>query len=264
VTRIVQLTDLHLFSDPDERLFGIPTRELLVDVVDHIARHAGRVDHLVITGDLTHDELHDAYDAIRSIVEPWADRLWPVPGNHDDRAALRATFADRVAGGGADPVRFAFGEGAWLCLGLDSQVPGRVAGLMDEAQVDWIHARIEEHDPSRIALFLHHPPVVLGSDWLDPIGLDGRELLHELLHDEPRIRLVCSGHVHLEAVHRVASATVVTTPSTGLQFSLAGETARFDHSPPGYRIVDLDGDRFTTHVVRLGEARFAPSRPGFD
>ena len=28
-TRILQLSDLHRFADPDERLFGIPTRELL-------------------------------------------------------------------------------------------------------------------------------------------------------------------------------------------------------------------------------------------
>ena len=28
-TRILQLSDLHAFADPDGRLFGIPTRELL-------------------------------------------------------------------------------------------------------------------------------------------------------------------------------------------------------------------------------------------
>ena len=34
--RILQLTDLHVFKDPEVRLKGIPTRELLEDVVRHI------------------------------------------------------------------------------------------------------------------------------------------------------------------------------------------------------------------------------------
>ena len=35
-TRILQLSDLHAFADPDGRLFGIPTRELPQDVLAHV------------------------------------------------------------------------------------------------------------------------------------------------------------------------------------------------------------------------------------
>ena len=75
----------------------------------------------------------------------------------------------------------------------------------------------------------------------------------------PRIRLVCCGHVHHESSHRVGAATVVTTPSTGLQFSPDSDEAHFVQAPPGYRIIELDGDRCVTRVVRLPEARYAPS-----
>ena len=53
LTRIVQLTDLHLYADPDGRFYEIPTRELLQEVVAHVEQNAGRVDHLVVTGDHT-------------------------------------------------------------------------------------------------------------------------------------------------------------------------------------------------------------------
>jgi Icc protein len=260
VTRIVQLTDLHLFADPDERLFGIPTRELLRDVVAHVERHAGRVDHLVVTGDHTHDELPETYEAVRAILRPWLDRLWQVPGNHDDRTVLRTVFPDRIQGDGDEPVTFSFPAGEWLCLGLDTQVPGQVAGLIDDAQIAWVRRRLEEHGPKPVVLFMHHPPALLGSAWLDPIGLERREVLQELFVEDRGIRLVCSGHVHHESAHEVGGARVVTTPSTGLQFDPAGTTTTFANDPPGYRVIELDGDRFTTRVVRLPEARYLPIR----
>ncbi len=258
VTRIVQLTDLHLFAEPEERLFGIPTRELLLDVTAHIERNEGRVDHLVVTGDHTHDELPQTYQAVREILGPWLDRLWQVPGNHDDRALLRSAFADRIDGAGAARVNFAFPANRWLCLGLDTQVPGDVAGLMDASQVAWIRQQLAAHEPEAVALFLHHPPVLMGSAWMDRIGLEGRELLQELLEQDASIRLVCCGHVHYESTHTLGRATVVTTPSTGLQFLPAGDVTTFDTAPPGYRVVELEGDRCSTRVVRLPEARFSP------
>ncbi len=106
---------------------------------------------------------------------------------------------------------------------------------------------------------MHHPPILLGLAWMDRIGLAGREQLQDLILRDQRIRLVCCGHVHHESSHRVGAATVVTTPSTGLQFSPTNERAEFVQAAPGYRIIELDGDSCVTRVVRLPEARYAPS-----
>ncbi|MEI7760243.1 MAG: metallophosphoesterase [Thermoleophilia bacterium] len=258
LTRIVQLTDLHLFADPGTHLFGIPTRELLLDVVSHVEDNEGQVDHLVVTGDHTHDELPETYAAVRDILHPWHDRLWQVPGNHDDRATLRSAFADRIPGVGAERVTFSFSTDAWLFLGLDTQVPGHVGGQMDAAQIAWIDDQLALHEPEGVVLFLHHPPVLLGSAWLDPIGLQGRELLQERLVEDRRIRLVCCGHVHHESTHQVGSATVVTTPSTGLQFGPDGEKTTLVSAPPGYRVIELENGHVSTRVVRLPEVRYSP------
>jgi Icc protein len=108
---------------------------------------------------------------------------------------------------------------------------------------------------------MHHPPVELGLAWLDRIGVEDAHLLRELLAQEPRIRLVCCGHVHHESSHQVGAAEVVTVPSTGLQFSPVSDVAEFVTAPPGYRIIDLNGDGYSTSVVRLSEARYAPTQP---
>lgn len=256
--RIVQLTDLHLFRDPEERLFGIPTRELLRDVLAHVAEHAGPVDHLVITGDHSHDDLPETYAGLREMLAPWLDRLWQLPGNHDARPVLRAVFGDRIGGEGAERISFSFRAGDWLCLGLDTQVPGDVGGRIDEEQIRWIEAQLRAHDPADAVLFMHHPPLDTGQDWLDRIGLDGKELLRELLVAEPRVRLVCCGHIHHERTERVGNAEIVTTPSTGLEFSPTSPAKLFVRSAPGYRIVELGADGCATWVVRLTEARYTP------
>lgn len=258
-TRILQVTDLHLFRDADERLKGIPTRELLLSVLAHVQRSGGHVDHLVVTGDHTHDELPETYRAVRRILEPWGDRLWLVPGNHDDRTVMRSVFPDRILGEAADLVNFVFRAGAWLCLGLDTQDPGSVSGRIDGDQIAWLQDQLEEHRPTYVALFMHHPPVILGCTWLDRIGLEGSELLRDLILQDERLRLVCCGHIHHESTHRLAAATIVTTPSTGLQFDPVGDQATFAEAPPGYRLVELTDEGCTTTVVRLPEARFSPT-----
>jgi len=259
-TRILQITDLHLFSEPDRRLQGIPTRKLLLSVLEHVQRSGEYVDHLIVTGDHTHDELPETYRAVGSILEPWRDRLWQVPGNHDDRTMMRSVFGDRIRGEGADRINFAFRTGAWVCLGLDTQVAGSVSGRIDSDQIAWIQHQLEEHRPAHVALFMHHPPVLLGCTWLDRIGLEGRELLQDLVVHDARVRLACCGHVHHESTHRLETATIVTTPSTGLQFDPVGDTAAFAKAPPGYRLVELNDEGCTTRVVRLPEARWSPTK----
>jgi Icc protein len=260
-TQILQLSDLHPFADPDERLFGIPTRELLTDVLAHVQASGLRPDHVVVTGDHTQDELPETYAAVRELLEPFLDRLWLLPGNHDDRAVLRAAFDDRIPVDGAGRITFSFRAGDWLCLGLDTHVPGAASGRIGADQVGWIKEQLDQHRPRAAVLFMHHPPVELGLPWLDRIGLEDARLLQDLLAQEPRIRLVCCGHVHHESSNRLGAAEIVTVPSTGLQFSPVSDVAEFVAAPPGYRLIELGDDGYSTRVVRLPEARYAPTQP---
>lgn len=262
MTRLVQLSDLHVFADPDARLFGVPTRELLTDVVRHVREHAGVVDHVVVTGDLTHDELGASYATVREVLEPWLDRLWLVPGNHDERMLLRSAFADRIGGAGSEPVRFAFAPAdGWLCLGLDTHVPGAVPGLFDASQAGWLGQQLAAHDAADVIVFLHHPPVDVGAAWLDHIGLAGRDELLDLLAADGRVRLVSAGHVHHETATKVGSIEVVTMPSAGLQMAPGVDRPTFARAAPGYRVIELTGRTWSTHVVRLPEARYTPEQP---
>ncbi len=256
--RILQLTDLHVFAEPDTKLKGIPTRECLQDVVRHVLAEEGEFDHVIVTGDHTHDELPESYEAVRQILAPWIDRLWQVPGNHDDRLILRNAFYDRVKGDADARVNFSFAQDGWLFVGLDTHVPGEVSGNIDSQQIDWLTEQLSVSDASSVALFLHHPPVEVGSEWMDAIGLNGRESLQKVIKNDLRIRLVCCGHVHHEFKFSVGAAQVFTTPSTGIQFDPAGATPNFAADAPGYRVIEFDGDQYQTRVGRLPVVKYTP------
>jgi Icc protein len=250
---------LHRFADRDALLNGVPTGKLLEHVLAHVESSGLRPDHVVVTGDHSHDDLPETYAAIRELLEPLLDRLWPLPGNHDDRATLRSAFRERIGGGGSDRITFAFRAGQWLVVGLDTQVPGAVGGRLGADQIDWIREQLAEQDATAVALFMHHPPVDVGVAWLDRIGLEDAEEFRQLLAEDGRIRLVCCGHVHHESSHRVASAEIVTAPSTGVQFNPVDEEPRFVAAPPGYRVVELRDGGYDTRVVRVPTATLAPT-----
>lgn len=257
--RILQLTDLHVFSSPHVCLKGIPTRETLQEVVEFIRVIEADFDHVVITGDHTHDEHPDSYAAVRHIVGHWIDRLWQVPGNHDDRPLLRATFANRISGKDSDLITFSFEDSDWAFIGLDTHVPGEVAGHISASQIEWLRTQLQTSRCKNAVLFCHHPPVEVGSEWMDAIGLDGREHLQQVIAEDQRIRMVCCGHVHHEFRFHVGNAEIVTTPSTGIQFSPEGSVPAFCPDAPGFRIIEIDGDTISTRAVRLPEVRYQPT-----
>lgn len=256
--RILQLTDLHVFADPGRRLKGIPTRECLEELVEWLQTQQAPFDYVIVTGDHTHEEELPSYEAVRKILSPWADRLWQVPGNHDDRTLLRSVFPSIDEGKPSDLINFSFGCGSWHFLGLDTHVPGAVAGDMSAAQISWLQQKLAETNETRIGLFLHHPPVDVGSQWMDAIGLQGKEQLQDLIRSDERIGLVCCGHVHHEFEARVGQAQVFTTPSTGIQFDPVGTSPQFAAEAPGCRVIEVDGPHFTTQVLRLPEVRYTP------
>lgn len=258
MARILQLTDLHVFSEPHATLKGIPTRESLQEVVEFILQTEAAFDQVIVTGDHTHDELATSYQAVREILTPFADRLWQVPGNHDDRSVLREVFFRNISGTGDQRINFQFTQDNWLCLGLDTHVPGEVAGCINESQISWLTSQLEKSSASRVALFFHHPPVEVGSQWMDRIGLSGRDLLQQVIESDDRIRLVCSGHVHHEFQFRIGAAEILTTPSTGIQFDPAGDSPRFEAAAPGFRVIEFDGDEYSTRVVRLPNVKYVP------
>ena len=118
-----------------------------------------------------------------------------------------------------------------------------------------MRSMIASSDADHVLICLHHPPVKVGSAWLDSVGLDnGPQLLSELATDG-RVRMALFGHVHqaYDAMHD--GIRIVGTPSTCRQFLPASDEFAVDDRPPAYRRLSLqpDGD-VDTEVIWVGDA----------
>lgn len=249
--RLLHLTDLHLFADADAEIRGVRTRDTFERVLAAIDARFNEANGLIITGDLTHDEQLETYQFLRERLTRWLPKLRVVPGNHDDRALLRSIFSDRVASCGE---RIVFDDDAngWRLIGLDSHVPGKLHGELGAAQLGWVADELSAHPDLPTCLFLHHPPVMVHSKWLDRIGLiDAREF-HAAVQPFPQLRAVVFGHIHQELTVVENGVLFSATPSTGVQFRPETEALEVDSQPSGYRVLDLEPDgTIRTHVERV-------------
>lgn len=246
--KVIQLTDTHLFREPGGQQKGVDTHATLQAVVADVAARHGDFDGLLLTGDLSQDETPESYELLERVLAPLrrGAPVHAIPGNHDDLDSMRS----RLTAAGfhvLDDLRL----DGWRIALLDSRVPGRVHGELGAAQVGRLQSSLRgasEH----VIVALHHPPVKIDSAWIDATRcLDGGDLLGVLT--SPPVKAVVCGHVHQEFEGIQDSISILTTPSTCVQFTPRVDDFAIDHdAAPGYRILELEDDgSWSTSVRRV-------------
>lgn len=253
--RVVQLSDIHLMESPEGRVMGVDTDETFHRVLAAVAEEVPEPDLVVASGDLAHDEVRPTYERLSALLREHGhlERCRLVPGNHDTPALLREVFAARFDAAPDGSACFGQRLGDWMVLGLDSHCPGELGGKVGAAQLEWLRVRLAEAPDSPTLLFLHHPPGAIGTPWLDVMGVLEPERLVETLAAAPGLRAVVCGHVHQDTTVSVGGVPLITTPSTCFQFRPRSVNPAFDDEAPAFRVIELEGDAFTTRVVRVGE-----------
>lgn len=241
--RLIQITDCHLLADLQARSrAGFPLRQLQA-VVEHAKRK--RPDIVLVTGDISQDETPASYrhaaQALASLECPW---FW-IPGNHDDTRLMAEQHE----------ILEALDLGSWRLLTLDTQVSGQAYGEVGQAQLQALAERLEE-DERPTLLAMHHPPLEVGSTWMDAIGLQDREALWQTLSAYGQVRAILCGHIHQAFASRhflnEGEVVVYGTPATADQFLGSSDEFAIDEaSRPGYRVVDLHNETLTTWVERV-------------
>ncbi len=235
--RIVQVTDMHLYRDAGRTLLGVDTQRSFEEVLDRAVRERGRPDLVLATGDLVHDRSRAGYTRLRGVLAGLGVPFLWLPGNHDDPECMRAVLADA---GASDPRSVRVGD--WQIVLLDSTVEGSDAGRIAAAglrDLDEDLARFPEH---HALVCLHHPPVPIGSRWMDAIGLQNPAELFAVLDRHPQVRAVVCGHIHQAFDTHRGAVRILGSPSTCFQFKPRSEEFAVDRAAPGYRWLTLGAD----------------------
>lgn len=241
---IVQISDPHIGYGSDVR----DPDQALADAVRHILEIEPLPLAIILSGDLTNNGAPAEFSRLRELLEPLPMPVHPIPGNHDERAAMREAFSDhpQIAAAG-EFLHYAVDCGPLRLIACDSADPGSNAGALGTERLEWIERQLAAADrPAMLAI--HHPPISTGLHGFDGIGLpepDRRELARIAAAAEGLERIVC-GHIHRAIFGSLGGVPTVVCPSVHLQ-------AELDLSPEGrLRLID-EPPALAVHVLREGE-----------
>jgi Icc protein len=246
--RLLHVTDPHLFADESRTIYGVTTATSLRRVLDE-AFCAGtpRPAAILVTGDIADDHAADTYANFQRELGRFGLPVFCLPGNHDAPARMTNMLngAGFQYGGSAT-----FGD--WQAVFLDTHVDGRPEGRLRADELVRLDVELRRAGDRHVLVCLHHPPLAVGSAWLDHVGLRNAHDVLAVLDRHANVRAVLAGHVHQEFDAQRNDVRVLTTPSTCAQFTPRTDRCVMDLRPPGYRWLALQPDgAIQTEVVWL-------------
>jgi 3',5'-cyclic-AMP phosphodiesterase len=252
---VAQISDLHVAAEGHLLHGCYDTGASLVRCVQHLLQRVPRPDVVLATGDLVERGEAQEYQRLRRLLEPLALPLYVIPGNHDDRGALRAAFPDHAyLPREGSSLSYVVEDHPLRMIGLDTLIPGAGGGTLDGAQLDWLDAQLAAAPLRRTLVFMHHPPFRTGIPRMDELGFEagGAARLASVLARHRHVERVICGHVH-RSIQTLWRGTAVTVcPSTAFQYSLRLEPGKLEPAsdePPAYQLHGWNGAELVTHTV---------------
>jgi Icc protein len=242
--RVLHITDPHLFADAESSLRGTVTHSSLSRVVAHIIEEQWPADLVAMTGDVIQDGTRAAYDHFRDLLTPLQLPVYCVPGNHD----VRELMCDAVS-----EAPFHYCESIqmsnWLIAGIDSCASGKASGRVEDRELERLDNLLAASDAEHVMICLHHPPLPVGSKWLDQVGLKNSDEFLGLITRPGNVRAAIFGHVHQAFEGEFEAIRIIGTPSTCRQFKVASDEFALDENPPAYRKISLYADGRVEHEL---------------
>lgn len=256
---IAQITDTHIKLPGKLAYQKVDTAVMLERCVAHLQGLKQQPDLILLTGDLVDLGRPEEYDHLKSILAPIRQRIIAIPGNHDERNAMRDAFA---AGGYLPKERDSFlqfvieDDYPLRLIGLDTLIPGQGGGELCDARLAWLDETLARKPDAPTLVMMHHPPFQTGIGHMDDIGLKGAVGFEAVVAKYPQIKLVLCGHLHRVIRADVGGRTALTCPSPAHQVALDIDPqapSRFIMEPPGYMLHWWNDGRLVSHTVALGD-----------
>jgi len=253
-------------SDPHVRPRGVLYQNLVDSnamfeaAVRHLNSLSPRPDVVILSGDLVDFGTEEEYAHARELLAPIREPLLVIPGNHDEREAMRRSFPDHAYWPKSGPMSFsttAFGP--VRIIGFDITVPGKHHGDVDDAAVAWLDATLAREPDRPTIIMMHQHPFASGIPYIDKYDCRRGERLAEVVSRYPAVLRILCGHIHRHMQLQFGGTILCTAPSTTTAIALRLDPAATPASfvdPPAMLLHHWHPDTgLITHYVPIGDFR---------
>lgn len=258
---IAQLTDIHIGFDPEARPEEL-NRTRFRAALTRVFETPNAPDLLVLSGDLTDHGDPESFARIAALLKDVPCPILPLVGNHDTREELLRAFPDCPQADGF--IQYVVERDGLAIFCLDTLEPGRHGGAFCAARRDWLRARLAELSGRPVLIFMHHPPVVSGIDWMDPAPDEDWivNFAAAVAGNEDRILAIHCGHLHRPLAARFRGIALAVTPSVAPLVALdlspidpdrADDRDLITTEPPSYALHRWDGIDLVTHYETVSD-----------
>jgi 3',5'-cyclic AMP phosphodiesterase CpdA len=250
---VAQISDLHIKRHGKLAYGVVDTAAALERSVAALNRLNPQPDLVLATGDLVDEGSEEEYGRLRDILSPLRMPVFALPGNHDERGALRQAFPT-LAGDGF--VQYTIEDWPVRIVVADTVIPGETGGTLCRERLAWLDARLAEQPDRPTIVALHHPPIRTGLPLMDRLGMDDAAPLDALLRRHGQVERVVAGHVHRPIQARFGGTVVSICPSTAHQLNLElrpDATPGFVLEPAGYQLHLWNDGPLVTHTAVVGD-----------
>ena len=264
---IAQITDFHIKARGKVAYRVVDTAACLAAAVDAVATLDPRPELVVATGDLTDFGRPEEYALLGELLAPLPMPVYLIPGNHDERDAMRRAFAGDGYLPASGFLNYTVEDQPLRLIALDTVVPGDSGGALCAERLAWLDRTLAAAPERPTIIIMHHPPFATGIAHMDAIGLAGAGAFAEIVARHPQVERVLAGHLHRSIQARIGRHAIASTaPSTAHQVALdlrPDGPAEFMMEPPGYQLHLWQPDTgVVTHTAVVG--KFAGPYPFFD
>ena len=193
---IAQISDTHILAPETDHPAATLRAECLRRCVADINQH--HPDAVIFTGDTVQHGQPEEYAHLRELLAPLKAPLYLVPGNRDDKQALRSAFTDHAyLSTTGEFLNYTIEDYDIRLVGVDSTLAGERKGRFCEKRQAWLDKTLSEQQDRPTLLFIHHPPFDVDAHYVGGYRhAEEATALEDIVSRNTNVIGLFCGHVH--------------------------------------------------------------------
>ncbi|MFA6989491.1 MAG: metallophosphoesterase [Candidatus Gastranaerophilaceae bacterium] len=246
--KIALIPDLHLsFNQEDNWVIFKETPVIFQNVINELNARSD-IDYVFFGGDLINNDDKKLTDTsyIEDVLTDFKHCFYTILGDREadlNEGYEKTDFTSEFKKNG-----FSFSKqtyyiqdlkDGYVLIGLDTTIKNKFEGELDKDQLDWLKKNLELAKDKKVIILMHHPALITSEIPFnrDFLLKNSSEFL-ELAAKYPNIKLVLSGHLHMNSIVKQNKTYFITSSSVSTY-------------PNSFKILTIYNDRFEVENQKI-------------